>query len=309
MIYVFIELMNSYDFLIIGGGPAGQAAAIYASRFKLKTAIISERLGGVIMNTHLVENYPGFFNGTGEELMNVFKKQIDYYKVPIIESRVVNVSKTKNEFLVKTIDNDYITKTVLIATGTAWRKLDVKGAKMFEGKGVSYCALCDAPLFKDKIVGVVGGSDSAAKEALLLSGYAKKVYIIYRGEKIRSEPINTERVSKNEKIEIITRTNVVEVKGGKNVKEVVFDNGKILKLNGLFIEIGSVPNSFLFKDLEVKLDDKGQIIIDDSMQTSINGLFAAGDVTINPFKQIITATYQGSIAANSAYQYLKKILD
>ena len=298
--------MKLYDFLIIGGGPAGQAAAIYASRFKLKTAIISDRLGGVITNAHVVENYPGFFNGTGDDLMKVFKKQIDYYKVPIIESKVVNVSKNKEGFVVKTVNDELFAKTVLIATGSSWRKLDVKGAKMFEGKGVSYCALCDAPLFKDKIVGVVGGSDSAAKEALLLTKYAKKVYIIYRGETIRSEPINTERVNKNEKIEIITKTNVVEVKGKGSVEEVVLDIGKTLKLNGLFIEIGSVPNSFLLKDLKVKLDEKGQIIVDDSMQTSVKGLFAAGDVTINPFKQVITATYQGSKAANSAYQYLKK---
>jgi len=298
--------MDIYDFLIIGGGPAGQAAAIYASRFRLKTAIISEKLGGIIVTAHEVENYPGFFNGTGEELMKIFKKQIKYYKVPVIESMAVNILKNENGFIVKTYDNEYVSKTVLIATGTAWRKLEVLGAKNFEGKGISYCALCDAPLFKDKVVGVVGGSDGAAKNALLLAKYAKKVYIIYRGENIRSEPINTERVVDNKKIEIITKSNVVEVKGESKVEEVVLDGGKILKIDGLFIEIGSVPNSFLLKSLKVKLDEKGQIIVDEGMQTNIKGLFAAGDVTINPFKQIITASYQGSIAANSAYKELKK---
>ncbi|VVB76174.1 Sulfide dehydrogenase subunit alpha [Candidatus Tiddalikarchaeum anstoanum] len=298
--------MAVYDFLIIGGGPGGLSASIYASRFRMNAAVITEQFGGVIVNTHIIENYPGFYNGTGMELMAVFKKQVEFYKVPIIEERVLNISRDNSLFIVKTAANSYQAKSVLIATGTSWRKLDVKGAKEFEHKGVSYCALCDAPLFKDKVVGVVGGSDSAAKEALLLSEYAKKVYIIYRGENVRAEPINAERVRKNKKIEIITKTNVVEVKGDDVIREVVFDTGKSLKLNGLFIEIGSIPNSLLLKDLGVKVDDKDQIVIGDDMQTNIPGVFAAGDVTINPFKQVITAAYQGSKAANSAYQYLKR---
>lgn len=296
-----------YDFLIIGGGPAGLSAAIYASRFKMNTAVISESFGGIIVNSHIVENYPGFYNGSGMELMNIFKKQAGFYKVPIIEERAQKILKKNNNFVVNTADKSYEARTVLIATGTSWKKLDVKGAKEFEHKGISYCALCDAPFFKDKIAGVVGGSDSAAKEALLLAEYAKKVYIIYRGENIRAEPINSERVKNNKKIEVITKTNIVEVKGKKLIEEVVFDTGKSLKLNGLFIEIGSVPNSYLLKDLSVKLDDKEQIIVDDSMQTSVPGIYAAGDVTNNPFKQVITAAYHGSRAANSAYQYLKTV--
>lgn len=187
----------------------------------------------------------------------------------------------------------------------------MKGALEFEKKGVTYCALCDAALYKNKIVAVIGGSDSAAKEALLLSEFAKKVYIIYRGEKIRPEPINDERIKKNKKIIVITKTNIKEIKGDKFVTHVILDNkfqGKnILKLDGVFGAIGSDPLSELAKKIGVKLNEKKEIIIDHkSSKTNVQGVFAAGDVVDTDFKQAITGVAEGVTAAHSAYNYINE---
>ena len=204
-------------------------------------------------------------------------------------------------------------KTILFATGTKWKKLpeSVKGSREFENKGVNYCAICDGPLFRNKIVGVVGGSDSAAKDAMLLSEHAKKVYIIYRGEKIHPEPINMKRVEQNKKIEIINNTNVAEVKGEQIVKSVVLDRmykgKKELELDGIFIAIGHIVLSDLAKPLGVKLNGKGEIIIDHkTSETNIEGVYAAGDVADKPFKQAITGVAEGCTAAYSAYEYITK---
>jgi thioredoxin reductase (NADPH) len=201
-------------------------------------------------------------------------------------------------------------RTVLLATGSKHRKLAVPGEEEFHGKGVSYCATCDAAFFRDKTVAVVGGSDSAAKEALLLSEHAKKVYIIYRREKIRAEPINAERVGNNKKIEVINNTNIVEIKGRQFVESVFLDapygGSKELKVDGVFIEIGYLPQNELAKGLGVKLDEKGEIIINRDSETNIPGVYAAGDVTANSFKQAVTAAAQGVIAAKSAYTYVMK---
>ena len=204
-------------------------------------------------------------------------------------------------------------KTILFATGTKWKKLpeSVKGSREFENKGVNYCAICDGPLFRNKIVGVVGGSDSAAKDAMLLSEHAKKFYIIYRGEKIHPEPINMKRVEQNKKIEIINNTNVAEVKGEQIVKSVVLDRmykgKKELELDGIFIAIGHIVLSDLAKPLGVKLNGKGEIIIDHkTSETNIEGVYAAGDVADKPFKQAITGVAEGCTAAYSAYEYITK---
>lgn len=296
-----------YDFLIIGGGPAGLSAAIYASRFKLKTAIVSEDLGGVAGQIGILENYPGFYNKKGKDLINILKKQVKFYKVPIVKGKIHSIEKGKKLFTIESGKGELQAKAVLVATGSAWRKLDVIGAKKFEDKGVYYNAFENAHLFRNKVVGVVGGSDSAAKEALFLSKFAKKVYIIYRKGRIRAEPINSELVEKNRKIEVVTNSNVVELDGEKRLESAVLDTGKTLNLDGLFIEIGSVPNTYMLKKLGVSLNEKEEIIVDEDMKTSVEGLFAAGDVTNNPFKQIITAAYQGAVAAKTAYLYTKEV--
>lgn len=198
------------------------------------------------------------------------------------------------------------TYTIVVATGSERRKLGIPGEEEFTGKGVSYCATCDGPFFKDKVVCVIGGSDSAAKEALFLAQIAKKVYIIYRGEEIRAEPINKKRVYENDKIEIIYKTNITEIKGDGSVKSVIFDNRQEFEVDGVFIEIGSIPASDIVKDIGVDLNHKKEIIINRKSETNIPGIYAAGDVADAPFKQAITGVAEGVIAAYAVFDYLKK---
>lgn len=300
-----------YDIVIIGGGVSGLSAAIYAGRFLMKTAVVAEKLGGTIVLTDDVANYPGFNRITGLELGDKIQGHVKDYDVEIIEKKVTKVEKCKEGcFKVFTDDEYHHTKTIVFATGTDWRKLNVPGEKEFTGKGVHYCALCDGPFYKDKIIGIVGGSDSAAKEALLLAEYGKKVYIIYRGEKIRPEPINLNRVMENETIEVINNTNVIEIKGDKYVTSVILDNpykgSNEFKLDALFIDIGHNPLSGLAKTIGVALNEKDEIIIDRESKTNVRGVFAAGDVVDTKFKQAITGVAEGVTAAYSAYHYVNE---
>ncbi len=309
---------NSYDFLIIGAGVTGLAAAMYGARLGLRTLCLGTThgsempVGGVITTTNIVENYPGFIRLSGPELAEEIRKHaVSYELVTIKEEKVVEVRKESQRFLVKTDKEEYNTKTILFATGTKWKRLEVKGSKEFENKGVVYCALCDAPLFKNKTVAVVGGSDSAAKDALVATEHAKKVYIIYRGEKIRAEPINLKRVEANPKIEIINKANIVEIKGNKSVESVVLDreyNGSNeLPLQGVFVAIGHEVLSELAKILGVKTNTKNEIVIDHkTSETNVSGVFAAGDVADKPFKQAITGVAEGCTAAYSAFEWITK---
>jgi len=310
-----------YDFIIMGAGVSGMAAAMYAARLELKTLCLGNSLGsemavgGVITTTNLVENYPGFVSLSGEELANKIREHaLSYPLVKIKEEGVKSIEKKKDIFLVKTNKGEYRGKAILFATGTKWKKLEVPGALEFENKGVSFCALCDSPLYKNKIVGLVGGSDSAAKDALVLSEHAKKVYIIYRKEKIHPEPINMKRVEekiKEGKIEIINNANVLEVKGDRKIRGIKLDrefNEKDeLALDGLFIAIGHSALSELAVKLGVNINEKGEIIINHkTSETNISGIYAAGDVADKPFKQAITGVAEGCTAAYSAFEYLKK---
>ena len=309
---------REFDFIIIGAGGAGLAAAMYGARLGLKTLCLGAShgtelpLGGVITTTNVVENYPGFIRLTGTELADKLREHAQSYDlVTLKEEKAESVEKKEKHFQVKTSEETYIGKTIMFATGTKWRKLDVPGSKEYENKGVAYCALCDSPLFKNKVVAVVGGSDSAAKDAMVLAEHASKVYIIYRGEKIRPEPINYERILKNKKIEIINNTNVVEVKGKQFVDHVVLDKpykGKNeLELQGVFVAIGHIIISDLAKTIGVKTNEKGEIILDHkTSETNVPGVFAAGDVTDKPFKQLITGVADGCTAAFSAYEYISK---
>lgn len=301
--------MTIYDTIIIGTGVAGYSAAIYNARFKLNTLVLGKRIGGLLQDTHVVENWPGIKSISGADLMKNLKEHVESYKVEIKEEEVIDVKKESYDFTVKTKKQEYKAKTIIFATGSERRKLDVKGAKEFENKGVSYCALCDGPLFKDKTVAVIGGSDSASKEALLLSEHAKKVYIIYRKDKLRAEPINLQRVLKNEKITIIYNTNITEIKGDKFVNSVMLDtnykNQKELQVDGVFIEIGQMPGSYLVERLGVKVNEKNEIIINKDSETNVDGVFAAGDVTNTKFKQGIVAAAEGSTASFSLYKYIK----
>lgn len=300
-----------FDTVIIGGGVAGFAAAMYAGRFQMKTLVIGDIPGGTIILTDVVENYPGFKRLTGLELADKIREHALEYGVKTVEAKAEKVKLCRQGcFIVSTGSMSYHTKTIIFATGTEWRKLGVPGEKEFANKGVHYCALCDGPFYKDKVIGVVGGSDSAAKEALLLTQYGKKVYIIYRGEEIRPEPINKKRVMENPKIEVINKTNVVEIRGDDRVRRVTIDrpyNGSSeIHLDALFVEIGHMPLSQLARDIGVETDERGEIKIDRLSRTNVPGIFAAGDVVDTRFKQAITGVAEGVTAAFSAYHYVNE---
>ena len=290
------------DVAIIGGGVAGLSAAMYAGRLGLKPTIFEPGIvGGTITLTDIVENYPGFKSLTGQQFADKIKEHAMVYKPKILSQKVIKISKTGNCFL---INNKYKARSVILATGTEWKKLNVPGEKELKGRGVHFCALCEGPFYKNKIVAVIGGADSAAKEALTLSKIAKKVYIIYRGDKIHPEPINLKRVQATKNIEIIPNTNVKQILGKNKVEKVLLDTKKELILDAVFIDVGHLPMTQLAKDLGVKLNKNKEVIADKLMQTNISGFFVAGDVSDTPFKQAITGASEGSIAAYSAYQYV-----
>lgn len=299
-----------YDVIIVGAGPAGLAAALYASRYKLNAFLIGPVVGGTALEAYNVENYPAFKSISGLELMNKMEEQVSSLGVEIIAEEAVEI-KRDSHFTVATEGERYEAKMVILAMGTERRKLNVPGEKELLGKGVSYCATCDAAFFRNKSVAVIGGSDAAAKSALLLAEYASKVYIVYRRTQIRAEPVTVEAVEKNDMIEIIYKTNIVEVKGDKVVEGVVLDNeyqgSNFLKLDGVFVEVGAEPNNKLARNLGVELDKTGYINVDSMQKTNVGGVFAAGDVTnaAGELKQIVTACAQGVLAATSAYEYLK----
>jgi thioredoxin reductase (NADPH) len=298
-----------FDLIVIGGGVSGLSAAMYCGRLGLKTLLIGELIGGVMNFAHLVENYPGIESTTGMELAEKFRSHASKYSVEFREEKVETVERTPQGFKASTNAASYEGRALVFATGSDVRKLGAPGEKGFEGRGVHYCALCDGPIYQDKVVAVVGGSDGAAKEALLLAEYASKVYIINRGDSMRAEQHNLQKVLSNPKIKVITNTNVAGITGDKLVKSVLLDNAyggkKELMVDAVFIHVGRVPASQLATKLGVKLNEKGEIITDKSSQTNVPGVFAAGDVSNSSFKQIIVGAGDGVKAAYSAYTYLK----
>jgi thioredoxin reductase (NADPH) len=300
-----------YDLVIIGSGVTGYGAAMYASRLDLSVAVIGNVDGGTITLTDDVANYPGFIQLTGKELAEKVRDHALDYPVYIENGTVTDIFRTKdNIFYVVTENKSFLAKSLIIATGMKERELEVPGHDDLKNRGVSYCALCDAPLYKDKVVAVIGGSDSAAKEALLLAKYCSKVYIIYRREKIRPEPINGARIEREPKIEIINKTNVTEVLGQNKVVGVKLDNpyngSDTLSLDGVFVAIGGIPYSALAAKLGVELNEKGEIKIDRSSRTNVQGVYAAGDVVDSEFKQAITGVAEGVQAAYQAYRYVNE---
>ena len=296
-----------YDVIIIGGGPAGLTAGIYTTRYEMKTLVIAKEVGGALANAPHVDNWPGVPNVSGYDLMKKVEDHAKSLGVEIKTEEVHNVQSKDGEFTVDTMDNKYGAKAIIIATGQERRKLNVPGEEEFDGKGVSYCATCDGPLYRGATVGVVGGSDSAAKEALLLAEYAEKVYILYRKAEIRAEPATKKQVYTNKKIEVLPNVNVVKINGDKMLKSVDLDNGKKMDLDGLFIEIGGIPASQVAEGLGAEVDDKkNDIVINADYGTSVPGLFAAGDVTPT-WEQGVVAAAGGAVAAFSAYKYVKSL--
>ncbi|MAH03377.1 hypothetical protein CMI39_01170 [Candidatus Pacearchaeota archaeon] len=300
--------MAQYDVIIVGGGIVGLSAAIYSGRLNLKTLIIGKEKGGTIVKTDMIENYPGFKKISGMDLFNNVLNHAKNYKIEIYDGNVEKITWSKKTcFVINTKKKKYTSKTILFCTGSELRKLNVKGEKEFESKGVHSCALCDGPLYKNKVLAVIGGGDSAVKEALLLSQYAKKVYIIARS-KLKPEPINLERLKKAKKIKVILGTQIKEIKGDKFVNSLVldkkFNNSNILKLDGVFVNIGHIPLSSLGVNLGVKLNKNKEIIIDKESKTNIKGVYAAGDITDTTFKQAITGVGEAVKAVYSIYEYI-----
>lgn len=300
-----------YDIIIIGGGVSGFSAAMYTGRLKLKTLVIVETRGGTIILTNHITNWPGIKMTDGITLAGQIEAHAKEYSPDIVDAKAVKAERTDAGFAVETKDGKrYEGKSLIIATGTTPRKLNIPGEDELEGKGVHTCALCDGIFYRDKEIAVIGGSDSAAKEALLLTQWAKKVYIIYRKENIRAEPVNLEHVKKNEKIEIINNTNVTGFVGEKKLEKVMLDkeyNGSNeFVVDGVFIEIGRTPNSELAKQLGVELDGKGFIKIGREAQTNVPGVYACGDVVNTVFKQAIVGAGEAVLAAYCAYEWLQK---
>ena len=304
-----------YDVIIIGGGVSGLGGAVYCARFNMKTLIIAGRLGGLIQDTHVVENYPGVNTWSGYEMYQAFLKHTQDYKdkIEIKEEFAKDIKKKSDILTVKTDKATYEGKTIIYATGTRRKKLGVPGEVEFTNKGVSYCATCDAPLYKGAVVAVVGGSDSAAKEGLLLAEHAKKVYILARST-LHPEPINMDRVQalvKQGKVEIIEGVQVERINGDKMVTSVTltkpYKGKKELAVEGVFIEVGHIVENELAVKIGVKIDEKGEIITDKYSKTNVPGFYAAGDVTDRSFKQAITGVAEACVAADQAYNYIAEM--
>lgn len=297
-----------HDVIIVGAGAAGLTAAIYAVRYKLNALVLTKTIGGMALNASFVENFPGF-KGTGIELMKKFREHAESLGVKIKTETVKEIKKDKDQFTVVTDSDKYHSRTIMLAFGTELRKLNIPGEKEFLNKGISYCAVCDGPFYKNKIVGVAGGSNAAAQTALLLTQYAKTVYMIYRKEELRADPILIEKLKNNKKIKIIYNANIVEITGKEFVEKVKLSTGEYLNLEGLFIEIGSEPSINLAKKMNLKLDNQNYIIVDNAQKTSQGGVYAAGDITTasNNFRQIITACAEGAIAARSVYNFVREL--
>jgi len=306
--------IEHYDILIVGAGPAGLTAALYAGRYNLKIAVIAKSIGGTANLAGEIENWPGFF-GSGLELMNRFKEQADKFGAKYLQTEIDKIKKDDNGFVLEIKDKEIHGKALIICLGTEHRKLNIEGEKEFLGKGVSYCATCDGSFFKNKVVAVVGGADSAAKAALYLAELAKQVYIIYRKDQIRCEPISFEKIKEKKNIQIYYYSVPTKIIGNKKVEKLEieqFNSEKdkkpkkiVLELDGVFIEVGAAPVTEIVKELKIKVDDKGQIITDKAAKTNVQGAFAAGDGTDNVFKQVVVAAGEGAIAAKSAYDYLR----
>ncbi|NLN50359.1 MAG: FAD-dependent oxidoreductase [Acholeplasmataceae bacterium] len=308
-----IELLALYDVIIIGAGPGGLNAALYAKRKGLDILLITKTTGGQLLNTNLIDNYLGFNNISGEKLSHAFMEHIISLDVPLLDGvNVEKITKENNQFKLVLDDKQIIeTKTVIIATGGNPRKLRAIGEEALIGKGVSYCAICDGPFYKDKDVLVVGGGNSALEAALDLAKIANSIMIVQLEESFTADKILIDQIIQTKNIRYSLNSEVKEIIGkDETVEQVKYVNRatgeeSFVAVDGVFIEIGVIPNNSLIKEL-VELNRFGEIIVDNDQMSSLSGMFAVGDVTDFPYKQIITAASQGAVAALSANNYINK---
>jgi len=300
--------MDIYDIAIIGSGPAGLTAGIYGSRSGLKCVVFEKMaVGGIPLITAEIENYPGVLKTSGFELMSLMEKQCRELGCEIITEEIFSIEKDGNIFIIKGKES-YKAKSIIAATGSNWRKLEVPGEKELTGKGVSYCATCDGPFFRNEVIAVVGGGNTACEEALYLTKFANKVYIIHRRDELRATKIIQKRLKEEPKIEMVWDSVVDKINGVDKVESLTIRNKKTnsiseLNVGGVFIFIGLIPNSKLFDGI-CDMDDRGFLLSKDDLSTNTPGLFVAGDVRNTPLRQVVTAASDGAIAAFSAEKFL-----
>lgn len=300
-----------YDLIIIGGGPAGITAGIYAARKKLKALLITKEWGGQIVKANEIENWPGTKTISGIDLIKNMTEHLKKFEIEIKEDReVINLNKKGDNFLVRDNETEYEAKSIIVATGKIPRALNIPGEEEFKGKGVSICATCDAPMFKDKDVAVIGGGNSGFSTAMDLVKYTKKLYILEFFEQMKGDPINKERLEKTGKVEFITNAAMKEIKGTKFVESLVYEDRKTskdieIKVQGVFISIGMEAKAGFAEKL-VELNKIGEIVIDKDNYTKMPGLFAAGDITDIKYEQIIIACGEGAKAVLAATNFLEK---
>ncbi len=300
--------MKKYDLIIVGGGPAGLTAAVYGRRKNLSVLVIAKSLGGQAALTREVENWPGSEMIGGFELMDKFKKQAEYFGTEFISNEVIKIEKNDGAFTISTSQETFEAAAIILAFGLTPRDLNVPGEERLKGAGVTYCATCDGPLYKNKIVGVVGGGNSAIEAAEYLSKITKQVYLFHKTDDFRADPIILDKVKSSENVKLKCFTEIKEIIGEKKVEAVKIVDTKdnkeeTITIDGLFIEIGHAPKTAWLKDT-VNLNDKGEIITSRDCETSQPGIFAAGDCTDTTYKQIVIASGEGAKAGLQAYKYL-----
>lgn len=301
-----------YDIVIIGSGPAGLTAIIYAQRAMLKAVVIEKNYYGTgqISESERVDNYPGLYGENGFDLGTKFRTHAENLGAEFLDAEVVKISKKGNGYSVFLDNGNSVdTHTIIYAVGTERRKLDVEGEAELTGRGVSYCAVCDGAFYKDKVVAVVGGGDTALGDASLLSKFASKVYLIHRRDKFRASKDLQHKIASIPNIEILLNAEITKIKGNNKVEAVTVlqnDNESEIAVDGVFVAVGSVPNSTIIKDL-VKIDSNGYVVADESGVTSAEGIFVAGDVRTKQFRQVVTAASDGANCVFSAENYLEKL--
>jgi len=303
---------DKYDVIIIGLGPAGYSAALYSARYVLKTLVIGETPGGQLTEAGELDDYLGLISTQAMDAIKLFNRHVEKYGVHVLMDYVEHFKKEGDQFVVKTKKKgEYFADAIIVTIGVKRRKLGVPGEAEFTGRGVSYCAICDAALFKNKRVVVVGGGDSAVEGAEILSRYATHVYLVHRRDEFRAQPYNVMSVKGKPNVEFLLSHVVKEIKGDKVVRQVVVQNLKTgeprtLDVDGIFIEIGHEPAKDWVQKVGLASDPEGYILVDEWMRTNIPGVFAAGDciAQLKGFRQVITAAAQGAVAAYSAYKYI-----